>query len=150
MHIRLALASEIYQLAILDDQVNSTPWNMGQYQECLANPNNRVYVLEIDQVICGLLVLLLIKDEVDILQLAIARKCQNKKLGAFLLSEALLELSAINPISKAFLEVCINNTAALALYKNLGFTQISIRKNYYLIKGQRYDALIMMLNYAKS
>jgi ribosomal-protein-alanine N-acetyltransferase len=38
------------------------------------------------------------------------------------------------------LEVAIDNTGAISLYKNLGYLQISIRNNYY---GTGKDALVM-------
>ena len=38
------------------------------------------------------------------------------------------------------LEVATENTAAISLYENLGYSQISIRSNYY---GSGRDALVM-------
>jgi ribosomal-protein-alanine N-acetyltransferase len=49
-----------------------------------------------------------------------------------------------------FLEVARDNAAAIALYKKMGFSLISTRKNYYQINNTRVDALVMMLDYAKS
>jgi|SRR6185437_5894508 len=149
-NIRLAIPSELPKIAILDIRVNKTSWSMVQYEECLASRNQQIYVLEIDQIICGFLVIAITFDEVEILQLGIDTKYQNQKLGTFLLTEVLSRLDNKYLISKVFLEVSIDNHPALALYKKLGFTRISIRKDYYIIDGVKVDALVMMLNYAKS
>ena len=43
-------------------------------------------------------------------------------------------------VKKIFLEVSTNNFPALNLYKNNGFVQISVRKNYY---EDGSDAILM-------
>ena len=150
MHIRLAKSSELSQIAMLDKLANKTAWDMVQYESCLANADQTIYVLEIDLVICGVLVVSLAFDELEILQLVIANEYQNKKLATFLLSEVMAMQDTMTVISKVFLEVRVDNYSALALYKKLGFTQIAIRKNYYRVNGNKIDAAVMMLNYAKS
>jgi [ribosomal protein S18]-alanine N-acetyltransferase len=42
--------------------------------------------------------------------------------------------------SAVMLEVATDNTGAIALYENLGYTQISKRSNYY---GSKKDAFVM-------
>jgi len=144
------MPSELPKVAILDRRVNKTSWSMVQYEECLANRNQKIYVLEIDKTICGFLVIAVTFDEVEILQLGIDTKYQNQNLATFLLTEVLNKLDNKISISKVFLEVAANNSPAIALYKKLGFTKISTRKDYYTIDGIKIDAIVMMLNYAKS
>lgn len=148
-NIRLFIPAELPQIAILDRWVNKTPWSMIQYEECLASHNQQIYVLEINQMICGFLVISVAFDEVEILQLGIDKAYQNQKFGTDLVTYVLGRLDSRYSISKVFLEVSVNNYPAIALYKKLGFTLITIRKNYYLIDGARFDALVMMLDYAK-
>ena len=149
-NIRLAIPAELPKIAILDIRINKTSWSMVQYEECLASRNQQIYVLEIDKIICGFLVIAITFDEVEILQLGIDTKYQNQKLATFLLTEVLSRLDKRYLISKVFLEVSVDNHQAIALYKKLGFTKISTRKDYYIIGGIKVDALVMMLNYAKS
>lgn len=149
MQIRIAKPAELPIVAILDHRVNKTPWTMMQYEECLANRNQTIYVLEINAVICGMLIISKVFDEVEILQLAIAKSYQKKNLATFLIRSVLSNLSGTDYIAKVFLEVCVENTPALALYKKLGFTRISIRKNYYVINGAKFDALVMMLDFTQ-
>ena len=42
-----------------------------------------------------------------------------------------------------FLEVNVNNIAAVKLYEKCGFEKIGMRKNYYKTKQGRQDALIL-------
>ena len=149
-NIRLATSAELLKVARLDRCMNQTPWNMIQYEECLVNPNQRIYILEINQVFCGFVVVSVTFDEVEILQLVIDKNYQNQKLATFLLTNVLKELDSRYFISKVLLEVLITNNPAIALYKKLGFTLITVRKKYYLINGIKFDALVMMLDYAKS
>ncbi|MCC2625181.1 MAG: rimI [Burkholderiales bacterium] len=146
-NIRLVVPAELPKVAILDKRVNKTPWNMVQYEECLANKNQQVYVLEIDEVICGFLVVAITFDEVEILQLGIDTKYQGQKLATLLLTEVLAKLDDKILISKVFLEVAANNDSAMALYRKLGFTKISTRRGYYTIDGMKIDAIVMMLKY---
>jgi ribosomal-protein-alanine N-acetyltransferase len=146
-NIRLASPTELPKIAILDKRVNKTPWSMVQYEECLANKNQQIHVLEVDRVICGFLVVAITFDEVEILQLGIDTKYQNQKLATFLLTEVLARIDNKIFISKVFLEVAATNNPAMALYQKLGFSKISTRKNYYTIDGTKVDAIVMMLNY---
>lgn len=149
-NIRLAIPSELPKIAILDRRTNKTPWSMVQYEECLVNRNQQIYVLEVEQTICGFVVIAVTFDEVEILQLVIEAKYQNQKLATFLLNQVLSQLDNKHMISKVFLEVLANNYPAMALYEKLGFTKITTRKDYYIIDGAKFDALVMMLDYAKS
>ena len=149
-NIRLITPAELPKIAILDRRVNKTPWSMIQYEECLANDSQQIYVLEIEHIICGFLVISVTFDEVEILQLGIDKNYQNQKLATNLVNDVLARLDHKYSISKVFLEVAANNYPAMALYKKLGFTLITTRKDYYMVDGAGFDALVMMLDYAKS
>jgi len=41
------------------------------------------------------------------------------------------------------LEVRVSNTAAIGLYRQLGFTDIGLRRDYYSAKDGREDAMLM-------
>jgi ribosomal-protein-alanine N-acetyltransferase len=150
MHIRLAKKKELAEIASLDQRVNKTPWSVLQYEACLANLRQKIYVLELDKVICGVLVVTVSFDEVEVLQLAVDYRYQRQRLATRLLQEVFSILDDKHLISKVFLEVCVDNYPALALYQKLGFSQISSRKDYYSINGAKFDACVMMLDYAKS
>ena len=142
-NIRLALDSDLKTIANLDKAVNLTYWNINQYKECLADKTQRIYVLELNGQISGALAVGIIDDAADILQLWIKRSCQGQGWAGRLFSSVLSELKEQYLLKKVLLEVRENNQPAIKLYRNLGFTVINNRPDYYIITGVAYDALIM-------
>ena len=59
----------------------------------------------------------------------------------------MIEKLKLIPVNNVFLEVARGNTAAISLYRNLGFVETGVRKSYYKRKdGQFEDALILQLS----
>jgi len=54
-----------------------------------------------------------------------------------------MELARERGASQMFLEVRLSNTVALNLYRNRGFNEVGMRKNYYPGVSGREDALIL-------
>lgn len=69
-------------------------------------------------------------DTADIMNIVVKKSFRNKGIGKKLLDFLIKEAKKQN-IKNIFLEVNKNNFPALKLYKNFGFKEIGIRKNYY-------------------
>ena len=82
--------------------------------------------------------------EIEILRFGVKRKFQLQGNGKFLL-KSLISLLKQKNYNRIFLEVNTSNSGAILLYKQFGFIDISIRKNYYFETGIFYDAKIMQL-----
>ena len=82
--------------------------------------------------------------EIEILRFGVKRKFQLQGKGKFLL-KSLISLLKQKNYNRIFLEVNTSNSGAISLYKQFGFIDISIRKNYYFESGVYYDAKIMQL-----
>ena len=82
--------------------------------------------------------------EIEILRFGVKRKFQLQGNGKFLLKSLISLLNQKN-YNRIFLEVNTSNSGAISLYKQFGFIDISIRKNYYFESGVYYDAKIMQL-----
>ena len=78
--------------------------------------------------------------EAEILTLAVAPAARGKGLGRALLQAALAKARRLGA-ETMFLEVGVDNPAALALYTALGFAKVGGRKAYY--NGR--DALVLRL-----
>ena len=78
--------------------------------------------------------------EVHLLTLAISPQLRNQGLGSYLL-HWVLETAKKEKASVTFLEVRSSNNAAIHLYQNHGFQELSRRKGYYT--HPREDALIL-------
>ena len=81
----------------------------------------------------------LISDEVHILNLAVHPNYRGCRLGRTLV-ELVVDEADRHHARLITLEVRCENTAAIALYRSLGFTERGVRRNYY---GHGHDALIM-------
>lgn len=78
--------------------------------------------------------------EFEVHTIAVARGHQRRGIGRVLMDQ--LVHAADMHDGQMFLEVRTDNTAALALYKSYGFTEIGVRKGYYQPTGA--DAYTMM------
>lgn len=89
----------------------------------------------------GLVMLRVAGDEAEILTLAVRPEARRRRLGSALLQEAIVNAAAAGA-GVLFLEVSTKNTAALALYREFGFTQAGFRPRYY---SDGSDALVLRL-----
>jgi len=92
--------------------------------------------------IAGYCIFYHIWEECQIMNIAVKKSMQNKKIATKLLS-AVLEYAEAENISKIILEVRRSNAKAIALYKKFGFEIDGVRENYY--KRPKEDALLMSL-----
>lgn len=85
-------------------------------------------------------------DEAEVLTLCVRPERQRQGLARQLLAQ-LTEHLFQNGAIMLFLEVSVNNAAALALYHDLGFSEVGRRANYYEPgdSSQRVDACMLAL-----
>lgn len=86
-----------------------------------------------------------LSPEGEILSVAVDEKARNNGVGKALLSHA-LEYLKTKGVEKVFLEVAVDNVAAIALYRGAGFEDLYVRKDYYNDHGHGVDALILVKN----
>ncbi|MFA5121182.1 GNAT family N-acetyltransferase [Zavarzinia sp.] len=91
----------------------------------------------------GFILLSRAADETEVVTLAVLPAARRAGLGRRLL-EAGLAAAAAAGAATAFLEVAIDNEAALSLYRRSGFSEVGRRRRYYRrADGSAIDALIM-------
>lgn len=129
---------EVYQL---ETRCHSHPWSKNLF---LSNFGKRYFnhVLLENEHVVGYFVASSVAGEVTLLNIAIAPEKQGLGLGRKLL-QFLIDLSRQNHQQEIWLEVRASNDAALALYENVGFTEVDRRKDYYPCEKGREDAIIM-------
>ncbi|MFW1974087.1 ribosomal protein S18-alanine N-acetyltransferase [Acinetobacter bereziniae] len=139
--IRLMQASDLHVVAEIENQVQSHPWKISQFEESITSYVSTV--IEQNNQVVGFCILQPVLDEANLLLMAIHPSQQGRGLGYQLLEESITLLKN-NPV-QIFLEVRESNQAAIALYEKCGFHQIDLRKNYYPNKdGSREHAIIMV------
>ena len=85
-------------------------------------------VYEKNEEIVGFLTYTELQDTVDILDLVVDALHRRKKIATALIDYM---ITNINPTSTIYLEVSVENQAAIDLYEKFGFVKIHTRKKYY-------------------
>src|SRR5690606_7296460 len=93
--------------------------------------------------ITGFCLLMLAPDVAHLLLIAVDPVYQRRGLGAKLLAHAEQHALA-EGLASVLLEVRRSNQQAQEFYRQRGFTELSVRKNYYPVhQGEREDALVL-------
>ena len=142
-HIALALPYE-------DQLFGSEAWSADSYAAELADTKHRYYLAAVrdngaggeqagDELL-GWAGLLTIGETSQILTIGVVPDAQRHGIGQAMLT-ALLQEAARRGATEVFLEVRVDNEAALEMYERNGFTQLRIRRGYYDLG--RVDAVEM-------
>ncbi len=143
--IRVMQLSDVDEVAAIEQVSQINPWSKQQIQECLdADYSN--HVLTLNNNIIGYAFIAMAGEQADLLTIAIKPTAQRQGYGRQLMKHLIKVLKQYN-VSELFLEVRISNVAAIALYQQLGFKEVNIRRQYYQTANNigREDAKVMML-----
>ena len=139
---RDANSMDIPVLVSLDKELFPySPWSSGQYREEISAPTRR-FIVAVDEgqsVIGYAGVFAPGGAEADILTVGVISKYRGQGIARELMAG--ITKWAIDQGSIAMmLEVKTDNAAAISLYESLGYSKLSIRKDYF---GSGLDALVM-------
>ena len=118
------------------------PWSSGLFLHELRVPFSKTILARTrngSQHIIGYICRWLVGDEVHILNLAVLPEQRQNGVGRALVELVLREADE-REARLITLEVRRENTAAITLYRRLGFSEHGVRRNYY---GRGVDAIIM-------
>jgi ribosomal-protein-alanine N-acetyltransferase len=117
-------------------------WSAASYHAELADTSSRYYVAVEDAVgqLLGWGGVLVAGDQAEILTVGVVPAGRRQGLARAMLS-ALYAEAARRGAHELFLEVRVDNTAAIALYLAEGFVELGRRRGYY--EHGRVDALVM-------
>ena len=125
----------------IERSVQRYPWTRGQFADSL-DAGHWCYVDEADGELRGYAILMPAVDEAEVLTIGVAASHQRKGLGRAML-RGMLELARARSMQRVFLEVRPSNTAAAALYRSAGFSEVGLRRGYYRDANGSEDALVM-------
>ena len=99
----------------------------------------------------GILQCTVVDNEAEIVLIAVSHKHRRLSIGKNLID---LFLKFYPSVHKIILDVAITNAKAVGFYKNLGFEEVGLRKNYYeqTNTSEKIDAILMTksLTYEKN
>jgi ribosomal-protein-alanine N-acetyltransferase len=118
------------------------PWNAADWAGFLNEPIVLGLGAFDGDVLVGAVLARAVAGESEILTIVVATDRRRGGVGRKLLESALAESVKVGAQS-AFLEVVVDNVAAISLYRNAGFVEIGRRRGYYRRSGGAVDALLM-------
>lgn len=130
-------------IMVIEPQIYPYPWTRGNFGDSL-NSGYSAWVLMHNEDIIGYSLMMMVLDEAHLLNLSIAKNYHKQGLGRTLL-EHMVDIAKNNQMANMFLEVRQSNISAIALYENMGFNEMAIRRNYYPATNGREDAILMGL-----
>lgn len=143
MEIRLATIEDAHAIYEIEQQSFSVPWRLESVLAELEGAENKLYMVICEENhIVGYAGAWLVYDEGQITNIAVLPSARGKGYGSKLTKQLINECFS-RGMHEIFLEVRISNLAALAIYRNLGFSVKGIRKDYYSEPTE--DAYIMSL-----
>ena len=137
------------EVADIHAELFNPPWSREAVQSLLEHPYAAALVASAGEYRenAGFVMAQVAGDEAEILSLGVARKWQRLGLGRRLV-EGLIRAVQLADARRLFLEVAVDNEAALKLYQSLDFRRVGRRPRYYDRMGlQPVDALILALDF---
>ena len=120
----------------------SDSWSAGQIAAMIRGAGAFGFLARQDDGVAGFVLCRTIADESEVLTIATAparRRCGVARGLVETASSHAAERGAV----KLFLEVAEDNSAAIALYRGVGFQQVGVRLGYYSRPGGAVAALVM-------
>jgi [ribosomal protein S18]-alanine N-acetyltransferase len=132
----------------IEPTIYSHPWTRGNFSDSL-NSGYSAWVVEEKDEMIGYALMMMVMDEAHLLNLSVAKHRQKQGLGRYLL-EHMMTIAKRHKAANMFLEVRTSNISAIALYENVGFCEMAVRRGYYpadpkVFKTGREDAVLMGL-----
>lgn len=141
MEIRQMQLDDLEQVMKIENENFSVPWTETGFFTFLIREDTLFLVAQEKEEILGYCGVVMVQDEGDITNVAVKKSWQNQGVGKKLMEE-LVKSTEQEGVARLFLEVRASNEPALRLYRNMGFVQTGIRKNYY--EEPREDGIVMM------
>ena len=140
---RPMVESDLDAIMEIEPHIYSHPWSRGNFSDSLVSGYSAWVLLDGAKII-GYALMMMVLDEAHLLNLSVAKAYQKKGLGRLLL-EHMIAIAKKHAAANMFLEVRPSNISAIALYENIGFNEMAIRRGYYPAHNGREDAVLMGL-----
>ncbi|MGZ8152033.1 MAG: ribosomal protein S18-alanine N-acetyltransferase [Methylococcaceae bacterium] len=142
MRLRKMTLSDLPEILAIERKNYQFPWEEDIFMDCFRAGYSCWVCEELDKVL-GYSLLSMAVGEAHILNISVDPAEQKQGIGRKMM-ENLIEV-ARGRAETIFLEVRPSNTAAIALYEDMGFNEIGIRKGYYPAENGREDAIMLAL-----
>jgi ribosomal-protein-alanine N-acetyltransferase len=134
-------------IAAMHERLFDPAWTEDSIVQLLDSPAATSFIAQLatPRVSVGFILGQVAADEAEILSLGVAPELQRRGIGRQLVN-GLARAAQRAGAKRLFLEVAADNSAAIGLYRALGFAEVSRRAGYYERKaGPAADALVLQL-----
>jgi ribosomal-protein-alanine N-acetyltransferase len=128
--LRYLNSEDIPRLLLWEKENRPYPWVESHFSETLYSATTRTLIYESEREIVGYAVVQIVKDEAYLLNIFIDPSKRKRGFGSFLIHQA-MEWAKTQGASVMMLDVDTENTSAIDLYKNKGFSIIEKRPQTY-------------------
>jgi ribosomal-protein-alanine N-acetyltransferase len=144
MNLRPVGAEASFDLADLHDKAFDRPWTALEFEALLKSPGVFAVLGEAGDPAeaKGFILCRSIAGEAEILTIAVDPAARRRGWGAALV-EVAAGIAAETGAEALFLEVAVDNVAAVALYQASRFAKVGVRKGYYPHSDGAKDAVVM-------
>ncbi|QLG87109.1 ribosomal protein S18-alanine N-acetyltransferase [Chitinibacter bivalviorum] len=133
-------AADVAALADLDEETNPHPWTGKQWLDSLEQ--HECFGAWQGEHLSGFIVCMATLDEAEVLLIAVAPQYQRQNIGSKLLAYA--EATLVREgVQQLFLEVRHSNQGARAFYRQHGWQENGVRKNYYPCEHRTEDGQLI-------
>ena len=133
-------ADHVAQVAALEKICFHDPWSENSVASELKNPLSLWLVALDGETVAGYVGSQSVEGEADMMNVAVHPEHRRRGIARMLINE-LTDALAKQGVHSLALEVRSSNAPAIALYEQLGFSQVGRRPNYY--RNPKEDALIL-------
>ena len=144
-----ASAAQAHDMAAVHAQAFDSPWTEENFEDLLDGAGIFGFLAAGEDPM-GVILCRVAAGEVEILTVGVAPWARRRGIGEALMT-ASLDMARQVGATEAFLEVDVDNAAAVTLYERLGFARAGLRKGYY-DRGAagRADALVLRLDLTRA
>ncbi|SJZ34315.1 ribosomal protein S18-alanine N-acetyltransferase [Selenihalanaerobacter shriftii] len=133
--------ADLDQVLEIEKESFSSPWSIAAFKkELIENQYAEYLVAKRKEDVLGYVGVWIILNEAHITTLAVESTYRRKGIARLMLSELFVKF-ANQGLDKITLEVRVSNHPGRELYKDYGFIEAGVRKNYY--QDNKEDAVIM-------
>ena len=130
----------------IESASNITPWSEGIFLKTLQSRSISFVIISEEKVI-AFCIANTVLDECHLQNIAVIEELRGKGIGTFMLN-ILFKRAKLSDLDTVLLEVRESNEIARKFYRDNGFKELSVRKNYYKAENGRENAVIMRLEVA--
>lgn len=141
--ISLLTPQDLERAFAIEQRSHAFPWSE---KTLTSNQGERYlnYQLKVGERMAAFAITQVVLDEATLFNLAVDPDFQRRGIGRELLTFLIAQLEE-RGIQTLWLEVRASNRPAIALYEQLDFNEVSLRRNYYPTADGKEDAIIMAL-----